>query len=104
MCACVRAWFSRRGRRDAAYCFIEPGDRTASEAEGVVAVFRARPQQIHLRATVIWCRIETRIIKSSCLFQYLSSSSSAFLLLHKQHIHLFKMSILGLSRVPASYQ
>lgn len=29
-------------KRDAAYCFIEPGDRTASEAEGIITVLRTR--------------------------------------------------------------
>lgn len=45
--------FSCGGSRDAAYRFIEPGDRAAPEAEGVVAVLRTRPW--HLGATGIWC-------------------------------------------------
>lgn len=41
---------------EAAHRFVEPGDRTAPETEGVLAGIRAGSRQVHLRAAVIWCR------------------------------------------------
>lgn len=42
--------------REEAYGFVEAGHRTASEIQGVVAGFRTGSWQVHLWATVIWCR------------------------------------------------
>lgn len=50
------SWKRKKGQIDGAYCFVEPGDRAAPEAEGVVTGFRTRSWQVHLWATVIWCR------------------------------------------------
>lgn len=38
----VSAWRHSVGKTDSAYCFIQPGDRAVSEAEGIITVFRPR--------------------------------------------------------------